>query len=332
MAADSFEVKVNNSLMLSDWFKKNQEIKIYLGYVQDPNRWYKNELEHVFTGKIDGVSPSFSGDMTCRIIGRDYSAPFLDTTFTVAYAERTASQIASLLCSKYGLTPNITSTTEIIDRDMYQNRKEWEILQSLADHEGFICYVDKNKTFYFGQRDLSDEEIEANLFYRMGFKSNCQIDFDDNAVDSFNQVTVRHYTQKQLIEGTAKNDTLIESMGQVKERVYYSSKVKTQAEAKQLADKLLPEFSRYVITGKASKMAGVPTIACEKKVSVAGCGRFDGNYYVERYDLTLNKQGFLMGLDITSLRPDEAEQYRQDLYSSDSSILGSSRKLGSGTL
>lgn len=332
MAADTFEVKVRNDQLLSDWLRKNQEIKIYLGYVKDPNAFYKNELEHVFTGKIDGVSPSFSRDMTCRIIGRDYSAPFLDTTFTVAYAERTASQIAAILCAKYGLSANITATTDVIERDMYQNRKEWEILQSLADHEGFICYVDKNKTFFFGPRDLSDEEIEANLYYKQGLQSNCTIDFDDNSLDTYNQVTVRHYISKQLIEGTAKDDALIQSMGQIKERTYYTSKVKTQAQAQALAEKMLPEFSRYVITGKSNRMAGNAKIMCEKKVSVSGCGRFDGNYYVERFDHTLDKQGFVTNLDITSLRPDESEQYRQDLYSSDSSILGSSHKLGSGTL
>ncbi|MEC0231283.1 phage late control D family protein [Paenibacillus alba] len=332
MAADTFEVKVRNDEFLSDWLRKNQEVKIYLGYVENPNKWYKNELTHVFTGKIDGVSPSFSRDMTCRIIGRDYSAHFLDTTFTVAYAERTASQIATILCNKYGLTPSITATTDVIDRDMYQNRKEWEILQSLADHEGFICYVDKNKTFYFGPRDLSDEDIEANLYYKQGFKSNTSIDFDDNSLDTFNQVTVRHYTKKQLIEGTARDEALISSMGQVKERTYYTSKVKSQAQAQALAEKMLPEFSRYVVTGKASRMAGIPALVCEKKVSVTGCGRFDGNYYVERFDHTLDKQGFITSIDVTSLRPDEAEQYRRDLYSSDSSILGSSRKLGSDTM
>jgi phage protein D len=332
MAADTFEVTVRNDQLLSDWLRKNQEIKIYLGYVSDPNIWYKSELEHVFTGKIDGVSPSFGTEMKCKIIGRDYSAPFLDTTFTVTYAERTASQIAQLLCSKYGLTPLITATTNIIDRDQYQNRKEWEVLQALADIEGFICYVDKDKNFYFGPRNLSDDEIEANLYYRQGFKSNCQIDFEDSALSTFNQVTVRHYVGKQLITATAKDDALIAAMGQVKERTYYTSKAKTQALAQQIADKMLPEFSRYVITGKATKLAGLPTIACEKKVSISGCGRFDGNYYVERFDHTLNKQGFLTSLDLTSLRPDEAEQYRQDLYNPEKGILGSTTRLGAETL
>lgn len=332
MAADTFDITLRNDQFLSDYLRKNQEVRIYLGYVKEPNAWYKSELQHVFTGKIDGVEPDFGNEMKCRIIGRDYSAPFLDTTFTVTYAERTASQIAQLLCSKYGLTPKITPTTNIIDRDQYQNRKEWEILQALADFEGFICYVDKDKNFYFGPRNLSDEEIEAQLYYRQGLKSNCRISFQDSALETFNQLTVRHYVGKQLISATAKDDKLIASMGQVKERTYYTSKAKTQALAQEIANKMLPQFTRYVITGRATNLAGIPSIACEKKVSVSGCGRFDGNYYVERFEHRLNKQGFVTDLDLTSLRPDEAEQYRQDLYQPDKAILGSAHRLGADTL
>jgi phage protein D len=332
MAADTFEVTVRNDQYLSDWFRKGQEVRIYLGYVNDANQWFKSELQHVFTGKLDGITAPFGSTMTCKLIGRDYAAPFLDTTFTVAYAERTGSQIAGIIAGKYGLTLRITATTEIIDRDMYQNKKEWEVLQSLADLEGFVCFVDKDKNFYFGPRDLSDDQIEAQLYYRQGLKSNCTIEFDDNALDAFNQVTVRHYQDKQLIEGIAKDDALIASMGQVKERVYMTSKAKTSELATQIAQKLLPEFSRYVITGRATKLAGIPTLACEKKVSVSGCGRFDGNYYVERFDHTLNKQGFITTMDLTSLRPDEAAQYRSDLYNKDKSVLGSTHMLGKATL
>lgn len=332
MAADTFEVTVRNDQLLSDWFRKGQEIKIYLGYVNDPNQWFMTEMQHVFTGKLDGVTAIFGSTMTVKLIGRDFTAPFLDTTFTVAYAERTASQIANILAGKYGLTLKITATTEIIGLDMYQNKKEWEVLQSLADLEGFICFVDKDKNFYFGPRNLSDNEIEASLYYRQGLNSNCTIEFDDNALDAFNQVTVRHYVDKQLIEGIAKDDALIASMGMVKERVYMTSKAKTTLLATQIAQKLLPEYSRYVITGRATKLAGLPNIACEKKVSVFGCGRFDANYYVERFDHTLNKQGFISNVDLTSLRPDEAAQYRSDLYNNNKSILGSTHTLGKATL
>ncbi|MFB6364467.1 phage late control D family protein [Paenibacillus elgii] len=332
MAADSFEITVRNDHMLSDWFRKNQEVRIFLGYAPEPNWWSVDDLVHVFTGKIDGISPSFRNSMTCKIIGRDYSAPLIDTTFTVAYAARTSSQIAKMLAGKYGLKLNITDTSEIIERDMYQNRKEWEVLQALADLEGFICHVDKDKAFHFGPRQESDEEVEAELYYRSNLKSNCQVDFEDTAIDVYNQITVRHYRKKQVIEGTAKDEALINAIGQVKERVIYSSKAKTNAQAKEMAQKLLPEFSRYVVTGKAMNMAGNPNLFCEKKVAVHGCGRFDGNYYVERFEHTLNSSGFITNLDLTNLRPENAQQYRQDLYTKEGAIMGSSRKLGSGTI
>jgi uncharacterized protein len=316
MAADTFTVQLNNQNLLSDYLRKNQEISIYMGYVGDAHTWSKGDLVHVFTGKIDAVDPKFDNEMTVRLAGRDYSAPLLDTTFSVAYAERTSSQIAEMLFKKHGLTAQVTPTDDVVSKDMYENKKEWEVLQALADLEGFICYVGKDKNAYFGPRDESDDWIETALYYRVGPSSNCAISFSDSALDCYNQVTVRHYHKKQLIEATAKDDKMIEEVGQVKERVFYVAKATTKAKAQTIADNYLKEVSRYVITGKVSKHAGNPLLECEKKVSVHGCGRFDGNYYVERVEHTYNDRGFSTNLDVTSLRPDEAQQYRQDLYTS----------------
>ncbi|KEO81032.1 phage late control D family protein [Tumebacillus flagellatus] len=333
MAADTFEISLRNDKLLSDWLRKNQEVRIWLGYSSDPNRVQKSELTHIFTGKIDAVEPDFSDQMTVRIAGRDYSSLLIDTQFSAAYAERTSSQLAEMLFKKHGIVANVTPTSDIIERDAYDRKKEWELLQAAADLEDFVCYVDKNKAGYFGPRNLADDEVVANYYYRQGMASNVgSVKFMDSAIDCYNKVTVRHYTKKKLIEASAKDDKLVEELGQEKERIVYSSKAKTQAKAQEIANNLLPELSRYVITGKIGRAVGNPHIGCEKKVGVHGCGRFDGNYYVERVDHHLSKAGYTIDLDITSLRPDEAQQYRDDLYNKEHSILGGSSSLGKGMM
>ncbi|MBL0387927.1 hypothetical protein JJB07_14900 [Tumebacillus sp. ITR2] len=315
MAADTFELTLRNDQLLSDWLRKNQEVRIWLGYSTDPNRVIKAELTHLFTGKIDAVEPDFSDQMTVRIAGRDYSSLLLDTQFSAAYAERTGSQLAEMLFKKHGLEARVTATSDIIERDAYDRKKEWELLQAAADLEDYVCYVDKDKVGYFGPRDLADDEVVANYYYRQGMRSNVgSIKFMDSALDLYNKVTVRHYVKKKLIEASAKDDKLVAELGQEKERIVYSSKAKTQAKAQEIANNLLPELSRYVITGKIGRAVGNPEIGCEKKVALHGCGRFDGNYYVERVDHHLSKAGYTNDLDVTSLRPDEAQQYRDDLY------------------
>lgn len=320
LAADSFEAEFRNDLLLSDWFRKKQEVKIYLGYVKNPKAWSKSELHHVFTGMIDGVKPKFGSSMTVQLIGRDYSAPLIDTDYSIAYASQTSSQITGILAAKYGLTPIITPTTVIIDKELVTDKKEWEVLQGLADQEGFICYVTKNKELYFGPRQEADETIVANLYYKIPGLANCDIEFDDSVVGVVNKVTVRHWlggkSNKRLIEASAVNQQVLAAMGgQVKEKVIYESKAKTVELAQYYADKRLQELSRMVITGTGN-CPGNPLMVTEKRVLVAaGCGRFNEAYYIEKAQHEYSKSaGYVTRFDITSLRPDSAEQYRQDLY------------------
>lgn len=318
LAADSFEATFRNDKYLSDWFRKLQQVKIYLGYVKDPAMWSKSELDHVFTGQVDGVKPKFGNPNTVQLIGRDYSAPMIDTEYSVAYAERTSSQIAGLLAEKYGLTPLITTTIAIADRDLYANKKEWEVLQALADLEGFVCYVTKDKELYFGPRREDDEEVVADLNYRAaGLANTAEIDFDDSLVGVVNKVTVRHWlgSNKNLIEASAVNEELLAAMaGQVKERVIYERKAKTYELAQMYAEKRLKELSRSVVTATGI-YPGNQKMLAEKKVKVSGCGRFDEAYYLEKVTHKLSKQeGYKTEFNLTSVRPETAEQYRQDLY------------------
>lgn len=315
MAADSFEATFRNDSLLSDWLRKEQEVRIFFGYVKDPLNWSKSELVHFHTGKIDGVRPAFGSTRQVQIIGRDYSAPLVDTEYSVAYQERTSSQIAQMLAKAHNLKPLITSTSEIIPKDIFSDKKEWDILQTLADREGFVCYVTKEKELYFGPRKDSDETYIMEFRPNAGEQTNCTIDFDDSSVGVYNTVTVKHWHKKKLIKATARNEFLIKQMnGQVKELVVYDSKAKSESLAKASAEKRLKERSRAVITGKY-RTAGNPYLQAEKKINVKGCGRFDGPYYLENVVLELNKRtGFTAEGDITNLRPETAQQYRADMY------------------
>lgn len=317
LAANSFEATFRNDRYLSDWFRKLQKVKIYMGYVMDPESWSKSELEHVFTGLVDGVKPDFGSSMTVGLVGRDYSAPLIDTAYSIAYARRTASQIAEILAVKYKLAPLITKTTAIAEKDLFGEKKEWEVLQALADLEGFVCYVTKNLELYFGPRKENDNDIVAELNYRKPGMANCEINFDDSAVGVVNKVTVRHWMgqNKQLIQASAINQQLVNAMGgQIKERIVYESKAKTYSLASTYAEKRLKEWSRMVITATGS-CPGNPKMIAEKKVKVAGCGRFDEAYYIEKISHKIGKsEGYKNTFDLTSIRPDSAEQYRSDLY------------------
>lgn len=316
IAADSFDVTLKNDLLLSDYLRKEQEISFWIGFTKNLGGWTKDELMHVFTGKIDGVRPRFGNEMTVQLVGRDFAARLIDTEFSIAFAERTASDIATILAEKHSLTPEVTATTLVIEKDLYKDRKEWAILQELADREGFVCYIKKNKTLYFGPRKDTDETVVAELYYKQKEKSNIlEIEFDDSLVGVINYVVVRHWMgrKKQLIQGEAKNEELIKKYGE-KKRVVYDPKAKTTELANEMAAKKLKEWSRIVVTADQVQLPCAPYLECEKMVSITGCGRFDGKYYIERVRHQYNKSGWFTEANLTSQRPDSAAQYRQDLY------------------
>lgn len=317
VAADTFDCTLKNDLLLSDYLRKEQEISFWIGSVKDPTKWTKDDLTYVFTGKIDGVRPYFGEQMAVQIVGRDYSARLIDSEISIAYAERTASELATLIANNHGLAADVTNTDVIIEKDLYKNRKEWDILQELADREGFVCYVKKNKVLYFGPRQESDNTIICTLNYMQKEKSNAlSIQFDDSMVGIINHVIVRHWLGKKkgLVQGEAVNQDLIDKYGE-KTRVVYDPKAKTQELANSIAKKRLAEWSRTVVTAEQIKVPLSDQLQCEKMVSVKGCGRFDGNYYVEKVQHSISKStGGFSEINVTSQRPDSAAQYRQDLY------------------
>jgi prophage tail gpP-like protein len=312
MAADSFDITFNNSNLLSDWFRKEQELRIYLGYVKDPSNWSKSDLTHMFTGKIDGVKPYFENPNKVELLGRDYSAKMIDTQSTLAFNNQSSGQIAQYFANKYGLNFVGEMGVVDIDKEMLTDKKEWDVLQSLADREGFICYVDKDKNLYFGPRQDSDDNI-IYTFSREDGNINCYAEFDDSSLGVYSKLTVKHWYKKQLIQASAENTQLSQSIGQVKEKIIYDSKAKTPELAQEIANKRLKDYSRQVITGIIYG-AMTPEVVPEKKITFKGGGRFANDYYVERALTQIQKTGATIEVDVTNLRPDDTEQYRSDLY------------------
>jgi len=312
MAADSFEITLDNINLLSNWFRKEQEVRIYIGYVKDQTKWSKSELLHVFTGKIDGVKPSFGNPNTVQLIGRDYSARMIDTQSTISFKNQKSGQIAKYFAQKYKLKFIGQLGETDISKEMITDKKEWDILQALADREGFVCYVTKNKELYFGPRQQSDDK-NIFTFSRKTGKVNCKIDYDDSSLDVITKVTVKHWHKKKLIQATAENKSLTKIVGQVKERVVYDPKATTIALASSIANKHLKEWSRNVVTATVNSYL-LPTLEAEKKVMTEGTGRFDGTYYIEHVVHDFSKSGATTDVQITNIRPDTAEQYRDDLY------------------
>jgi phage protein D len=95
--------------------------------------------------------------------GRDLSAALIEARSQETFPNQTASEIATLLAQRHGLSARVTATTTPAgrywelehDRLMLnaftQATAEWDLLVSLAQHEGFDVWV-SGSTLYFQPR------------------------------------------------------------------------------------------------------------------------------------------------------------------------------------
>jgi len=95
-----------------------------------------------------------------RIEGRDLTARLIETRTQESFSNRTASEIATILAARHGLSPAIATTTTPVGR-YYQDQHdrivldqfsraltEWDLLVWLANQEGFRVFV-RGTTLYF---------------------------------------------------------------------------------------------------------------------------------------------------------------------------------------
>ena len=109
-----------------------------------------------FTSLIRGNVDKVSLDPATGLVhleGRDLGAAMIEARTQEAFANRTASEIATILAQRHGLTPNVRATTTPVGR-YYQNEHdqitldqfsfmttEWDLLCNLARLEGFDVFV-----------------------------------------------------------------------------------------------------------------------------------------------------------------------------------------------
>jgi phage protein D len=116
-----------------------------------------------FTSMIQGLVDTVMlnpATGTLRLEGRDLAAAFIETRTQEAFANRTSSEIATLLAQRHGLAAAVTPTSTPVGRyyesehdritlDQFSRATtEWDLLVFLARHEGFDVFV-QGTTLYF---------------------------------------------------------------------------------------------------------------------------------------------------------------------------------------
>ncbi|MBW4024939.1 MAG: hypothetical protein HIU92_17720 [Proteobacteria bacterium] len=115
--------------------------------------------QSLMTGTVDAITLDMTGSAV-EIIGRDFTALFIDALSAETFANRTSSAIVQTLAVRHGLTPVVTETATPVGRyyqeghDLFslhqasQTITEWDLLSALAAAEGFDLYVQDQSLFF----------------------------------------------------------------------------------------------------------------------------------------------------------------------------------------
>jgi phage protein D len=116
-------------------------------------------FQSVITGAVDALDfDAVQGKLS--LTGRDLSAGLIEARTQETFANQTASEIATTLAGRHGLAAQVTATTtpagrywelehdRIVLNAFSQATAEWDLLVSLAQHEGFDIWV-SGATLYF---------------------------------------------------------------------------------------------------------------------------------------------------------------------------------------
>ncbi len=146
LAANRFSIEVALSANTYDvWTNTvlNCEICVQLG-----GGWAS-----LIYGQVDELDIDV-GRKLVRVEGRDLTSRFIETRIQESFENQTASEIATILARRRGLTAAVIATSAVVGRSFQngcsrlaldqhsRNTTEWDLLIQLAEGEGFDVWVD----------------------------------------------------------------------------------------------------------------------------------------------------------------------------------------------
>jgi phage protein D len=147
-AADRFHVAVALGAMAVAPWAASEDIQVELQVSLDGGLGWVSLVQ----GSVDRVEI----DPVTRMLwldGRDRTAALIEARTQETFANRTASEIATLLAARHGLCADVQATTTLVGRywqmdhdritlDQFSRAiTEWDLLVTLAQHEGFDVWV-----------------------------------------------------------------------------------------------------------------------------------------------------------------------------------------------
>lgn len=274
-------------------------------------------------GNIDAVSLNPIHGLL-EVEGRDLSSVLHEARTQEAFQNRTASEIATILAGRHGLTADVDATTTLVSRwfaedhdhitlgEFSRTTTEWDFLTYLAQREGMDCYV-TGTTLHFKQpvpatgaawlahwQPAGGNAVQQGNVTSLKMARSLTLAKDIEVwVRSWNAKQARSFTKKAKAIGAksgsaqpAKSNNVIQSATQ---RYVYVIPNLSEDDAQKRANALLADLSKHE-RSIVFDAPGDPALTPRTMVQLSGTGtQFDQAYFVDSIGWHVSfDQGFTM--------------------------------------
>lgn len=303
-SADTFHCTFAVSALPADrnaiWFSNQQDmfVELFIGFPTNVNNYTPSDLTSWIYGQVDGIELNVR-TQTISVHGRDLTRVFIDTKTTQKYANQTSSAIATALATKHSLSIQTVATDtkvgvyyEIDQVHMTDERSEWDLLNYLADQEGYKVWV-RGTTLYFMPAPTSPNVY--NIVYQPATKTaSAQANFEDLTlkraltvsrgiqvqVKSWNKSLCKTFTANYpaAIAPTIQVGKSLAGSGiQIYKRTYPNL---TQEQTIQKAQALYEQLVQHEMQFDNLSMPGDNDLDITSEINLSGTGTaFDQTYY-----------------------------------------------------
>ncbi len=316
-SADTFRCSFSGARLPADrnvaWFSQQQDmyVELFIGFPQNPSAYTSDDLTSWIYGQVDHITIDPIAN-TIEVDGRDLTRVFIDAKTTQKWPNQTSSQIATQLATSHGLTPAVTATTTLVGKyyeidhvNMSDERSEWDILNYLADLEGFKVWV-RGQTLYFQAPPDPTKTTPYDIVYQVtstnaGPKANFEaVKFTRSLTVSRGiQVKIRSWNKKYAKGFTVSYPSNVKTIKVGQSTVgaggqIYSKTVPnlTKDQALQFAQKWYSQLIAHELKIDGLTMPGDNDVDITSIIQLGGTGTaFDQQYYPDSISRSISFDG-----------------------------------------
>jgi phage protein D len=293
-AADRFSATIAlgaDPLAAAPFWASTQSIFVDLQFSLDAL-----SFSSVIQGLVDAVTLDAATGIV-RLQGRDLTAAMIETRTQEAFANRTSSEIVTLIANRHGLTPIVTETFTPVGRyyesehdritlDQFsRSTTEWDLLVFLARQEGFDLFV--QGTFLFFQPTVPQSQVfvvQPTDLMDLRLRRSLTLARDvEVTVKSWNSRQSSAFSQTARATGSG----IASASGGPPQRYVYVQPNLTADQALKFAQRKLAEITAHERVLEA-RMPGELSLTPRSQIALDGTGTdFDQLYYIDVIERSL---------------------------------------------